>query len=345
MNQSIPQHAARVFIVDDSSFFRYQLGARLSRRGWTVVQSVGSGEEALALVPTLGPDLVMMDVVMPGIGGIEAVRALRQKWSGPIMMMSAYSAAKATFEALEAGANDFIAKPSREQSLETMVNEIIDRFSGLVGHKASPVLSPSRQIGRDELRTTGFRALVIGASTGGPRALATLMDGLTAAPTIPIFIVQHMPGGFTQSFARRLTDHLGHPVEESPPDGRAISLQKGLVVLATGGKHLRISSRQCWSESGERIHGVIPCVDVTLFDAVEVFGRDLGVVILSGMGEDGAQGSAEAHARGATVIAEAEETALVWGMPRAVAESGSANAVWPLERIGLWLNQVVAHGS
>ncbi|PSR31966.1 MAG: hypothetical protein C7B46_16470 [Sulfobacillus benefaciens] len=194
---------------------------------------------------------------------------------------------------------------------------------------------------KPDSRHDTLQAIVIGASTGGPRALATVLGALRAPPRIPLLIVQHMPAGFTASFAERLTVQLGFRVQEVPPDGMPIPLRSSSVVLATGGRHLRVSAHRCWSEPGPRMHGVIPAVDVTLLDAVEAFGSHLGVVILTGMGEDGCRGAIQAHQRGAWVVAEAQDTAVVWGMPGAVAGAGAADAIWPLTRIGRWLHDSV----
>lgn len=127
----------RVVIVDDSPFFRFQLGSRFNRRGWRVAASLPSGEEAILKVPTLNPDLVLMDVMMPGIGGMDAVRTLRHRWAGPIVMMSAESdqGIHDTWRALDAGANDFIAKPSADQPIDVMVTAVMERFQTL-GHTA-----------------------------------------------------------------------------------------------------------------------------------------------------------------------------------------------------------------
>jgi two-component system chemotaxis response regulator CheB len=338
-----PDSTVRVVIVDDSPFFRFQLGSRLSRRGWRVDASLASGEEAVLKVPTLKPDLVLMDVIMPGIGGMDAVRTLRHHWAGPIVMMSAASeqGISNTWRALDVGANDFIPKPSLGQPMDDMVDAIVARFRTLSHDDGLSAVRPS---GSNEVRIAGIRALVIGASTGGPRALSDLFANLGVSSTIPIFIVQHMPAGFTYSFAQRLSSLFGSPVLEAPPDGSPVPLLGAPVVVAAGGRHLRISSTSCWCELGERRHGVIPSVDVTLFDAISVFGRNLGVVILTGMGDDGSQAVHLAHQLGAAIVVESKDSALVWGMPGTIAHNHDADAIWPLGRIGAWMRQVIAPG-
>lgn len=173
MNEA-EDRGVRVVVVDDSAFFRYELGSRLVRRGWQLVASVASGEEALKVVPLLQPDLVMMDVVMPGMGGMAAVRALRRRWPGLILMMSGQSdtGTAATWDALEAGANDFIPKPHADQTLDAMVRQIVDRYRALAP-RGSEGPQPEKGTTFDkEPRTEGFKAIVIGASTGGPQALS-----------------------------------------------------------------------------------------------------------------------------------------------------------------------------
>lgn len=334
--------AVRAVIVDDSTFFRYQLRTRLVRIGWQVVASLATGEDALAQVPTIQPDVVLMDVIMPGMGGLEAVRQLRRDWNGPIIMISSQSeqGVRATWEAMDAGAQDFVAKPDGDRTLDDMIEQLEVRF-----RRQGFLDTRSFQASPAEVRTAGFRALVMGASTGGPKALSHLFETWRAAPPVPVLVVQHMPSAFTRSFAERLSALLGHPVVEAPPDGTPVPLAGSPVVVAAGGHHLRVSATSCWAEPGERRHGVIPSVDVTLWDAAEAFGRDLAAVILTGMGEDGAEGALKTRQRGGTVIAESADSALVWGMPGAVVGVGAADAVWPLDDIGLWLKRVTRRGG
>ena len=335
----------RVVIVDDSIFFRFQLATRLTRAGWQVDATLPSGEEAIVRIPGLEPDLVLMDVNMPGMGGMEAVRTLRRRWKGPIVMMSAFNeaGARATWEALDAGANDFIPKLDAARPLDEMVQQVLERGGGMASRNRAAGEHDTRTRALGEVRTENFRAVVIGASTGGPRALSHILAGWQARPKIPVIIVQHMPAGFTRSFADRLSTILDYPVAESPPDGSPLSLRGAPVVVAAGGQHLRLGAGACWSEAGERRHGVIPSVDVTLMDAADMYGKSLAVVVLTGMGDDGAEGALACRQRGAAVVVESRESALVWGMPGAVVNKGAADAEWPLGQISSWLERVVTH--
>jgi two-component system chemotaxis response regulator CheB len=340
-----PERTAAVVIVDDSPYFRYQLGTRLRQQGLTVAASLTSGEEAVQQVAAINPDLVLMDIVMPGMSGLDAVKEIRTRWSGPIVMMSAATprTIQETWHALEAGANDFIAKPDVDHPIDTMIAAIMDRLGAIAAaRRGDPQLEAARPASFQDVRSEGFRVLVMGASTGGPRALGRLFESLGRAPAIPILVVQHMPSGFTRSFADRLAAILGSPVVEAPPDGTALSLRGSPIVVAAGGLHLRLGQNSCWAEPGDRRHGVIPSVDVTLLDAARVYGRGTAAVILTGMGEDGAQGARDVRGRGGVVVVESRESALVWGMPGAVVAHAGADAVWPLPDIAEWIDKVVS---
>lgn len=333
-----------VLVVDDSAFVRMVFGERWRARGWRV-ETARDGAEALRLARLSAPDLITMDVEMPGLSGVETVRALRADgFSGRIIMVSGRTVAGAqvTLDALEAGADDFVAKPGHPGEIAGVLDILQEKFHALtapplpVGRPAGPAEAP--------IRTTDFEGLVLAASTGGPKALATLLEG-APRPRVRVAIVQHMPPGFTGPFAERLTRIAGWPVVEVPPDGRPVPFQAGQAVLAPGGRHLRLSAGRAWAEGGPRRHGVIPSADVTIEDASAVLGRRLAVVVLTGMGDDGSTPTAQAHRRGATVVVEAPETAVVWGMPGAVVARGGADAVWPLTRIRAWLRRVLAGGT
>lgn len=330
----------RVVIVDDSPYARSVLGSRLTRRGFDVV-TCSRGEEALKVVPRVEPDLVTMDVIMPGMDGLVTVRALRQIWHGPIFMVSGHSdsAGDLMWKALEAGATEFVPKPGPGFPLEDVVATIVKKFSDLMSKTLTGQVQPES---RTEERREGsdLQAIVIGASTGGPKALLELFSFLCGVPTVSLIVIQHMPQGFTTSFAGRLAHVAKTAVKESPEPGQSLFFKDHPAVLATGGLHLRLSRERFWSETGERVHGVIPAVDVTLKDAARAFGAQMAAVILTGMGEDGKEGALAVQRAGGLVIAESQETAVVYGMPKAVIEAKAAHHIWPLGRIGQWLSRV-----
>ncbi|NMP24343.1 chemotaxis protein CheB [Sulfobacillus harzensis] len=342
-----PSTPFRVVIVDDSAFFAMRLANRMTQRGWEVSARLSSGLAAVHEIPHLNPDLVVMDLVMPGMNGIATLQVLRKTWQGPIVMMSAYSdeAMRNTWLALDAGAQDFVAKPGPGQSLDDMLDHLVS-YREDERPRGEPVVGRS-SLCRAGVRNRKVRAVVIGASTGGPKAVSLLCAAIKETPRVPIFIVQHMPAGFTRSFAERLAGVLGSPVFEAAPDGTRMPLKTAPVVVAAGGFHLRVSATECWAEPGDRRNGVIPSVDVTLVDVATAFGAESAAVIVTGMGSDGAEGARAVRQAGGTVVVESKESALVWGMPGVVAERGDADAIWPLPEIGHWLSQVVTrnHGS
>jgi two-component system chemotaxis response regulator CheB len=339
---------ASVLVVDDSAFVRVAFQHQWVQRGWRVV-AVRDGEQALTTWRDVRPDLITLDVEMPGLSGLETLTALRAAgYGGPLIMVSSQtrSGAQVTLEALEHGADDFVPKPDAPARIGDTIDTLIARFHALVSDRAlgnGAMAAVPRSEG-PSLDGTHLRGLVLIASTGGPKALTTLLRG-APPPRMPVAVVQHMPAGFTGPFAERLSRLAGWPVTEVPPDGRPIAWPEEGAVLATGGRHLRLAPGRAWAVEGPRRHGVAPSADITLTDAVSMWGERLGIVVLTGMGDDGAAVAADAHRRGALVIAEAPSSAVVWGMPRAVVEAGAADAVWPLQRIRSWLTTVWGGGE
>jgi two-component system chemotaxis response regulator CheB len=324
-------------LVDDSAFARLTFLRQWVARGWRV-EAASDSSEALRLWPSLHPDLVTMDVEMPGLDGIRTVETMRRSgYRGPVIMVSGQRGAETVLHALAMGADDFVVKPSRPGAISAVVDDILARWRAIAGRRptaADPVLS------HDRWSTAGIGAFCIIASTGGPKALAQLFSG-APRPHAPVVIVQHMPEGFTQSLSLRLSHLAGWPILEVPPDGSEVSWDAAPAFLAPGGRHLRLSEEGLRATEGPRIHGVIPAADITLKDAARVFGRRLAVIVLTGMGEDGAEAARIAHQKGARVVAESSETAVVWGMPGAAVRAGAADRVWSLDRIRIWLHQAM----
>jgi two-component system chemotaxis response regulator CheB len=330
----------RVFVVDDSPFVRRALTRVLATQpGFKVVGTAESGAEALAKVPEANPDFVTLDVEMPGMDGLQVLPALlRWKPSLRVVMLSAHTreGATATVAALAAGAVDFIDKSALNvMDLEFLRREVVDRMQALVPVAgAVPVNGvhsphPGDHSTLSELRHCDL--CVIGASTGGPPAIQRILEGLPARFPLPIVVVQHMPPGFTDAFAKRL-DVLSRLRVREAVEG--MRLTPGHVAVAPGGRHLRISSGLAvvlTTEPSEARH--IPSVDVTMRSAARSRpGRVLGV-LLTGMGEDGADGMATIRAGGGVTIAESESSCVVYGMPRAAVRRGGASMVLALEEI------------
>ena len=330
----------RVFLVDDSAFVRRALTRVLALEPeFQVVGEAVSGTEALAKIPAADPDLVTLDVAMPGMDGLQTLPALlRWKPSLKVLMLSAHTreGAEATVAALAAGAVDFIDKTTfNVMDLEYLRREVVDRLKALApANRAdaarAPVAAglPARptelDLGRCDL-------CVIGASTGGPAAVQRILQALPASFPMPVVIVQHMPIGFTRPFAQRLASLSRVRVAEAE-DG--MRLVPGMALIAPAGQHLRVSPNLAvvlTPEPSDAKH--IPSVDVTMRTAARSRpGQVLGI-LLTGMGEDGAEGMVTIRATGGVTIAESESSCVVYGMPRAAVQRGGAEWVLALSEI------------
>jgi two-component system, chemotaxis family, protein-glutamate methylesterase/glutaminase len=330
----------RVFVVDDSPFVRRALTRVLATQpGFKVVGAAESGAEALAKVPAADPDFVTLDVEMPGMDGLRVLPALlRWKPSLRVVMLSAHTreGAAATVAALAAGAVDFIDKSAfNVMDLEFLRREVVDRMLALMPANGAPAANGHGATGSADHALPGelrhCDLCVIGASTGGPPALQRILERLPARFPLPIVVVQHMPPGFTEAFAKRLDGLCRLSVSEAVEGMRLVP---GIVVVAPGGRHLRVSSGLAavlTSEPAEARH--IPSIDVTMRSAARSRpGRVLGI-LLTGMGEDGADGMTTIRAGGGVTIAESESSCVVYGMPRAAVRRGGASLVLPLEEI------------
>ncbi len=335
----------RVFIVDDSAFVRRALTRVLGAQpGFEVVGAADSGPEALAKVPAADPDFVTLDVEMPGMDGLQVLPALlRWKPSLRVLMLSAHTreGAAATVSALAAGAVDFIDKSTfNAMDLDFLRREVVDRMLALAPGEVergngAPASPPADQAMLEAMRRCEL--CVIGASTGGPPAVQRILERLPARFPLPVVVVQHMPPGFTGAFARRLDSLSRLRVREAAEGARLVP---GSVVVAAGGRHLRVSSGLAvvlTPEPAEARH--IPSIDVTMRSAARSRpGRVLGI-LLTGMGEDGAEGMVTIRAGGGVTIAESESSCVVYGMPRAAVRRGGASLVLSLGEIaGLLAN-------
>jgi two-component system chemotaxis response regulator CheB len=338
----------RVLVVDDSVVVRRFVSEVLAQDpAIEVVGTAVNGRAALTKVELLSPDIVTMDVEMPEMDGVEAVRQLRRAGSRiPIIMFSTLTerGASATLDALAAGATDYVTKPANvgsvSASMEQVRSSLVPRIKGLVPHARpaaavtaapavpAPVPAPRRVVPR-----TGFELLVIGSSTGGPEAVSTLLAALPRL-TVPVALVQHMPPLFTRQFAARLDRQLPYDVVEAE-HGRVMA--PGTVHVAPGDHHLRLVKR------GGAVHTELnqgapenycrPAVDVLFRSAVDVVGGAVLGVVLTGMGSDGCRGAQVVVDAGGSVLAQDRETSVVWGMPGAVAGAGLAEEILPLDAL------------
>jgi two-component system, chemotaxis family, protein-glutamate methylesterase/glutaminase len=340
----------RVFLVDDSAFVRRALSRVLALEpGFRVVGEAASGTEALARIPAAEPDLVTLDVAMPGMDGLQVLPALlRWKPSLKVLMLSALTqeGAVATVAALEAGAVDFIDKTRfNVMDLEYLRREVVDRLKALAPARRDiiPIPEVARAAGPSAHDLARCDLCVIGASTGGPAAVQRILQTLPARFPMPVVVVQHMPVGFTRPFAERLASLSRVRVAEAE-DG--VRLVPGMALIARAGQHLRISPSLAVTltpEPSDAKH--IPSVDVTMRTAARSRpGKVLGI-LLTGMGEDGAEGMATIRAGGGVTIAESEASCVVYGMPRAAVQRGGAGWVLSLSEIAGLLEGLVQSGQ
>ncbi|HTJ25294.1 MAG TPA: chemotaxis response regulator protein-glutamate methylesterase [Candidatus Limnocylindria bacterium] len=352
-----------VVVTDDSAFMRRAIQKMLEKESdIQVVGTASSGEEGIALVERLRPDVVTMDVEMPGIGGLEAARTIVDRRGPPIIMVSALTreGAVTTLRALEIGAVDFIPKP--DSALIDIVNvqrELVEkvRHFGSRGAylrsmqarmetpvRAEPpprvvdprVVPPPAPPPRPAFTRTAANVacVAIGTSTGGPVALSRILPKLPAGFPVPIVVVQHMPPGFTRPLAERLDAASKIDVVEAA-DG--MPLVAGTAIIAPAGKQLRLrrtmgTTSVILSDDGSRsLH--VPSVDVMAASVGETYGAGAVGVILTGMGHDGVQGLRVIKERGGYVIGQDEQSSVVYGMPRAAALAGLVDRVVSLDGV------------
>ncbi len=339
----------RVLVVDDSIVVRKIVTDVLSQDpGIEVVGTAVNGKLAVTKLEQLKPDLVTMDIEMPEMNGIEAVRAIRAARSRvPIIMFSTLTerGASATLDALSAGANDYVTKPANvgsvAQSMESVREQLIPKIKALLGRPVStgpvrvaPALPPARPAPPRTAPVEKPAILVIGSSTGGPEALAKVLPALPASLPVPVLLVQHMPPVFTRQFAQRLDRLCALRVVEAV-DGTPLA--PGTVHLAPGDHHLTIRSgargNATMLTQGPPENFCRPAVDPLFRSAVEAHRGAVLAVVLTGMGSDGKLGAARIREAGGSVVVQDQATSVVWGMPGAVASAGLADEILPLDRI------------
>jgi two-component system chemotaxis response regulator CheB len=306
------------------------------------------GLDALAQIRALTPDVVTLDVEMPRMDGLTALRYIMAECPTPVIMLSAVTqrGTRATIQALMRGAIDFVSKPSADEDGSRMIEELTAKIKIAAAARSSHSHTPtppyphtpqppsshtSTLLSRPRAFRRGDSLVVIGASTGGPRALGQVLSALPADLPAAVVAVQHMPVGFTHALAQRLDERCPLVVREAAHDDR---LARGLVLLAPGGSHLQLDGRRRVSlTQGPRRNGVRPAVDVTMESAAAHYGSTVIGVVLTGMGVDGTAGARHVKAEGGKVIVEDESTSVVYGMPRSVVEAGLADRVTPLPEV------------
>jgi len=337
-----------VLVVDDSAFMRTALSRMISSDlGLHVVDTAASGREALEKIESLEPDVITLDLKMPGMDGLGVLRELQRRGERPVIVISstAQEGADTTFEALSLGAFDYLAKPSHA-SLRIL--DIREELTQKI--RAAAEWGRHRHENRAvRLATSPPQAsdmpipemIAIGSSTGGPRALQTILPLLPADLPVPVLVVQHMPIGFTAPFASRLNSLCRLEVREA---SLREPIEPGAVLIAPAGSHLQVDRRSkrpevvLSREPASLFHR--PSVDVMMLSVCERYGpRCLGV-ILTGMGNDGAEGMRAIYKAGGITVGQDESTCAVYGMPRACAEMGVLRQVLPLSAIPQSINSI-----
>ena len=342
-----PSTPPRVVIADDSGFMRKLLRQALETAGLQVVGEAADGDEALALCHEHKPDVLSLDLAMPGRDGIGVLAALRDtNLPTVVLVVSAFSPAHGAraVDALAEGAFDLAVKPEIGTSPSAFLAEIgmKARSAAAASRRPRPAVpasaaSPARIVasanangngksnGRGVVARSRGPLVVIACSTGGPRALGELLPMLPSPLGAGTLVVQHMPPGFTGALAARLDKASALRVREAA-EGDVVGRED--VLIAPGGSHMHLlpGGRIALSEDEDAIGGLRPRADLTIADAARHFGSRLVLVVLTGMGKDGLEGARAVKQAGGRVLVEAESTCTVYGMPRAISEANLADA-------------------
>ncbi|MBL4623000.1 MAG: chemotaxis response regulator protein-glutamate methylesterase [Immundisolibacteraceae bacterium] len=334
----------RVVVVDDSSTIRNLLTRKLS--AFNDIEVVGNAEDALMAQRQIArhkPDVITLDIEMPGKDGLALLKSLMQQHPLPVVMVSGQTepGADATLKALELGAVDYMTKPSGSSSFnESYYRKLADKIRVAATAKLQilPGPRPPRGTAKPAVKrasqTSRLKLIAIGASTGGTEAIRYLLGQLpTQLP--PIVITQHMPAGFTKSFAQRLNLTSKLTVVEAE-DG--LLLKPGHAYIAPGDAHLKVRHRSdhnlvCQLDQGAKVHHHIPSVDVLFDSVIASVGKHSMGVILTGMGTDGAQGLLRMRNKGCYTIGQDKNSCVIYGMPRAAQLAGAVVDQLPLQQI------------
>jgi two-component system chemotaxis response regulator CheB len=330
----------RVVVVDDSAYVRKVVKQMLSRSPFIeVVGTARDGAEALELIQETNPDVVTCDLNMPAMDGVAFVRAQMARRPVPILIISiASGSGEQVLAALDAGAVDFVQKPTAlaTDRLLEISDELIEKVKAASRAPMQRIVAPPQVSAPLPVGPTGPTAIdivVIGTSTGGPQALKAVVPLLAADFPVPIAMVLHMPIGYTEMYAQKLNEITGVTVVEAK-GGEVVAA--GTAFLAPAGRHLVFARGQdgivrtrLTSHPLDTPHR--PAVDVLFHSAAEVYGPRVLGVVMTGMGADGREGAAWIKAKGGRIITEAEETCVVYGMPRSVVEAGLSDLSVPLD--------------
>jgi two-component system chemotaxis response regulator CheB len=353
-----------VLIVDDSAVVRGLISKMISNDpNVAVVDTVANGLLAVKRVDRGDVDIVVLDIEMPVMDGLTALPQILEKYPKIKVIMAStltMKNAEISLRALEAGAADYITKPSSSREMtggKDFQHELLEKIKNLAPGKlgrapqpasaAHPKIIPTAEI---VLRPQAAvrskpRILVVGSSTGGPQALFTFFKGLNGKLPVPALITQHMPPNFTKILAQHLSKSAGLPADEAQ-DGEL--LRAGHIYVAPGDYHMRVeevdAAKKITLNQGPPENYCRPAVNPMLRSVAELYGSNVLVVILTGMGYDGMKGGEDIVAAGGTIIAQDEATSVVWGMPGAVASAGLCTAVLPIDELAPYVAEFMDKG-
>ncbi len=355
-------HKITVLVVDDSAFMRKSISLMLeSDEKIKVIGTARNGQEGVELAKKLKPDIITLDIEMPIMDGLTALKKIMEESPTAVLMVSSLTTegAEATITALELGAVDFIPKELsyvnvnitkikddliskvKEIYRQKFLKERLERLAKFSEYYKKPIIKTPKK----DLPLNDYRAVFIGISTGGPLSLQKILPMLSLKIRVPIFIVQHMPPMFTKSLADRLNSICSLYVKEAE-NGEKV--QGGTIYIAPGGFHMKIkkinlsnAAIEITDKPTETVHK--PSVDVTMNSVVDFYGKHTLGVIMTGMGKDGLEAIRYLKSVGGHTIAQDEETSVVYGMPKAVVDAGLADIILPLEKIPEEINRVLCH--
>jgi two-component system chemotaxis response regulator CheB len=327
----------RVLVVDDSAVVRRMVTKLLeAERGIEVVGVAADGASALERLAACAPDVITLDLDMPGMDGLTALPELKRAAPEvPVVILSSFSeeGAEITLKALSLGASDYVTKPKlvrgEPDSLAPVAEQLVTKLRALCvrGDAAPAAVAPQAPL-------RACNAIVIGTSTGGPRALEVVLGALPNDLGVPVVVVQHMPPLFTRKLAASLDERCGLTVREAE-DG--VRLKAGVVWLAPGDFHVELRREagaiRLALHQGEKENACRPALDPLFRSAAKAYGPGTLAVVMTGMGIDGTAGARAIRAAGGQVIAQDRASSVVWSMPASVADAGLADAVLPLSRI------------
>lgn len=341
----------RVLVVDDSAFLRKVVSQMLSRSPFIeVVGTARDGNDALEMVARHQPDVVTLDLVMPGLDGVGFLQAQMAKRPLPVVVCSiADVSGEMALRALEAGAVDFVQKPTAlaTDKVFEIADELIAKVKAAADARppapAAPAPRPVQAAAPSEPHARRSDVVVLGISTGGPQALRQLIPQLAADFPVPVAMVLHMPVGYTEMYAERLNAISALEVREAH-EGDVLA--PGVVLLAPAGKHMSFVRQP---DRAVKVHLDLrpldsahrPSVDALFHSAADVFGGRVLGVVMTGMGDDGLLGAAHIKAQGGRIVTEAESSCVVYGMPRAVAEASLSDRAAPLDEMATTLVEML----